>query len=145
MTVFLLDVNVMIALLDPAHVQHDAAHDWFGREGHASWASCPMTQSGALRIIGHARYPNSPGTPAGVAPLLAGLTALPGHVFWSDDISLLDITKIDATRLLSAGQVTDSYLLALARAHGGQLATFDRRLVTDAVNGGSQALRLIEP
>ena len=26
---FLLDVNVLIALIDPAHIQHDAAHGWF--------------------------------------------------------------------------------------------------------------------
>ena len=30
----LLDVNVLIALVDPAHVQHDAVHDWFGQVGH---------------------------------------------------------------------------------------------------------------
>ena len=33
MTRFLLDVNVLIALVDPAHVQHDAAHAWFARVG----------------------------------------------------------------------------------------------------------------
>ncbi len=26
MTTYLLDVNVLIALIDPAHVQHDTAH-----------------------------------------------------------------------------------------------------------------------
>jgi len=45
--------------------------------------------------------------------------------------------------LLDSGQVTDTYLLALARAHGGQLATFDRHLVTDAVVDGPRALHLI--
>ena len=71
------------------------------------------------------------------------LCALPGHIFWPDDISLLDARKLDSGRLLSSGQVTDSYLLALACAHGGRLASFDRRLVTDAVRGGSQGLYLI--
>jgi hypothetical protein len=56
---------------------------------------------------------------------------------------LLDPEWIDAGRLLSAGQVTDSYLLALASAHGGQLASFDRRLVVDAVHGGTNALHLL--
>ena len=141
---FLLDVNVLIALVDPEHVQHDAAHEWFAVEGHAAWATCPLTENGLLRIVGHARYPNSPGTPAAVAPLLAGLRSLPGHVFWPDDISLLDSGHVDASRLLSSAQVTDSYLLALAGAHGGQLASFDRRLVTDAVRGGARRLHLIE-
>jgi hypothetical protein len=28
-TAFLLDVDVLIALIDRAHVHHDAAHAWF--------------------------------------------------------------------------------------------------------------------
>ena len=141
---FLLDVNVLIALVDPAHVAHDAAHEWFEQQGHKAWATCPLTENGLLRIVGGARYPNSPGTPAAVAPLLAALRALPGHVFWPDDISLLDADRVDATRLLDSAQVTDSYLLALACAHEGQLASFDRRLVKDAVRGGARRLHLIE-
>lgn len=140
---FLLDVNVLVALIDPAHVQHDAAHDWFAKHGKKAWATCPLTENGVIRIVGNARYPNSPGTPAAVAQLMAGLCALPGHVFWPDDISLLDTKKLDAMRILNSAQVTDSYLLALACAHGGKLATFDRRLVTDAVRGGAKGLHLI--
>ncbi len=140
---FLLDVNVLIALVDPMHVQHNAAHDWFAKQGKKSWATCPLTENGVIRIVGHIRYPNSPGTPAEVAQLMESLCALPGHVFWPDKISLLDADKIDASRILSSTQVTDSYLLALASAHGGKLATFDRRLVVDAVRGGSKALHLI--
>jgi hypothetical protein len=30
---FLLDVNVLIALIDPAHIQHDRAHGWFAKFG----------------------------------------------------------------------------------------------------------------
>ena len=140
---FLLDINVLVALIDPAHVQHDAAHDWFAKHGKKAWATCPLTQNGVMRIVGNARYPNSPGTPAAVAQIMLGLCALPDHVFWPDDISLLDAKKLDASRILSSAQVTDSYLLALACAHGGKLATFDRRLVTDAVRGGAKGLHLI--
>ena len=143
MTAFLLDVNVLIALIDPAHVHHEAAHAWFAAEGSAAWATCPLTENGVLRVAGHPRYPNSPGAPASAAQVMARLCALPGHVFWPDDISVLDSSRLDASRLLSSGQVTDSYLLALARAHGGKLATFDRRLVLDAVSDGAQSLRLI--
>lgn len=143
-TTFLLDVNVLIALLDPAHVQHDAAHEWIAAQGLHAWATCPLTENGVLRIVGNTRYPNSPGTPAAVAPLLTTLRTLPGHVFWTDDISLLDAERVDATRLLSSAQVTDTYLLALACAHDGQLASLDRRLVKDAVRGGARRLHLIE-
>ncbi|HUZ95502.1 MAG TPA: TA system VapC family ribonuclease toxin [Edaphobacter sp.] len=143
MTRFLLDINVLIALIDPAHVQHDRAHEWFAARGWKAWATCPLTENGVLRIVGHARYPNSPGTPAAVAELLITLCTLPGHEFWSDDITLLDVKRVDGSRLLDSAQVTDSYLLALASAHGSQLATFDQRLVTDAVVNGAQALHLI--
>ena len=142
MTTFLLDANVLIALIDPAHVRHEDAHAWFAAEGHDAWATCPLTENAVLRIVGHTRYPNTPGSPAAVAPLLARLRTLPGHQFWADDISALD-SVLDATRLLTSGQVTDTYLLALARAHGGKLATFDRRLATEAVPDGRRHMHLI--
>lgn len=140
---YLLDVNVLIALLDAGHVQHDAAHAWFGRVGQAAWATCPITESGVLRIIGHARYPNTMETPAAVARVIVQLRSHPGHRFWADDVSLLDPAQVDAGRILTTDQVTDTYLLALARAHGGTLATFDRRLVVDAVPDGARHLEVI--
>jgi toxin-antitoxin system PIN domain toxin len=143
LTRFLIDINVLIALIDPAHIQHDRAHEWFAAPGRHAWATCPLTENGVLRIVGHPRYPNSPGTPAAVAELLAELCTLPGHDFWPDDITLLDAERVHGMRLLDSAQVTDSYLLALAGAHGGKLATFDHRLVTDAVVNGVQALHLI--
>ena len=143
MTGYLLDVNVLIALVDPAHVQHDAAHAWFGEVGQHRFATCPITENGLLRILGHPRYPNSPGSPAAVAAILQALRALPGHQFWPDSLSLADPAHFDIPRLSSHSQVTDSYLLALAQAHGGRLASLDRRLVVDAVPGGRDTLVLI--
>lgn len=143
MTAFLLDVNVLIALLDPTHVHHGDAHKWFSAKGRKAWATCPLTENSVLRILGDQRYPNSAGNPAAVAELLDEFFSLPGHVFWADDISILDRRQLDPSRILTSQQVTDTYLLALAHAHAGQLATLDRRLITDAVKSGSQALHLI--
>ena len=147
---FLLDVNVLIALIDPAHVGHDAAHRWFDAEGKDAWATCPITENGVIRIVGNPNYPNTPGSTAVVAEIVARIRALPGHVFWPDDISLVeadhvDADHVDAGEVLTSAQVTDSYLLASAVAHGGKLATFDRRLSVKAVKGGKAALRLIGP
>ena len=142
---FLLDVNVLIALIDSQNSQHKAAHNWFSGIGQKSWATCPLTENGVLRVVGNPRFPNSPGSPRTVAESLDSLLGLPGHKFWPDDISLLDRGKFDLRRLLTASQVTDSYLLGLAIAHGGQLATFDRRLIPDAVQNGAQGLHLISP
>jgi hypothetical protein len=139
----LLDVNVLIALIDPMHVHHNLTWQWFEMDARSAWATCPITQNGALRIVGDRRYGNSPGSPAAVAEVLARLTTLPGHEFWANDVSLLDPGVVDAARLLNAGQVTDTYLLALACSKGGRLATLDRRLVTSAVRGGADALRLV--
>jgi hypothetical protein len=140
---YLLDVNVLIALIDPAHVRHDQAHEWFGQEGQFAWATCPLTENGVLRIVGAARYPTSPGSPAGVVEMLKILRGLNGHEFWPDNLTLLDSRHIDSARLLDSSQVTDTYLLALATAHGGKLATFDRHLVADAVVNGSKALHIL--
>lgn len=142
---YLLDVNVLIALIDPAITHHAKAQDWFASVGRHAWATCPLTENGVIRIVGNPRYPNSPGSPKDVAELLALFTQTSGHEFWPDDISLLDHSKFDHSRLLNTSQVTDSYLLALAIAHGGQLATLDRRLLEDAVKNGAQGLHLIGP
>jgi len=139
---FLLDVNVLVALLDPLHGFHDAAHDWFAASGARAFATCPLTQNGVLRVVGHPRYPNSPGGPAAVAPKLASLCGLSGHQFWPDNYSLLG-GPVEASLLLTSAQVTDSYLLGLAVGHGGKLATFDRRLSPIAVRGGTRALHII--
>lgn len=141
---YLLDVNVLIALVDPAHVQHEAAHAWFAATGRSAWASCPITEAGLIRVLGHPRYPNSPGPPAAVMPLLVDLRRQSGHAFWPDDISLTDTSLFDAAALLTASQVTDSYLLGLAVRHGGRLATFDRRITPTAVLGGADALTTLD-
>jgi uncharacterized protein len=141
---FLLDVNVLIALIDPTHVHHEPAHTWFGDEGRNSWASCPLTQNGALRIVSHPAYPNTPGAPSIVAEILSRLFRLPGHVFWPDDISLLDADRFTPSALLSHKQITDTYLLGLAAAHNGKLATLDSRLSATATRGGRNSLFLIQ-
>lgn len=143
MTTYLLDVNVLIALVDPAHVQHDRAHDWFSKVGAKSFATCPITENGLLRIIGHPKYPNSPGPPSAVAPALAAIRGLPGHDFWPDSISIADERLVALASLSSHSRVTDVYLLALAQAHKAKLATMDTRLAAEVVARGRSALEVL--
>jgi len=75
--------------------------------------------------------------------VLALARAHPGRTFWFDDLSLLNLEYVDVSRILSTGQETDTYLLALARLQGGTLASFDRRLVVDAVPDGTDHLEVI--
>ncbi|PDT37497.1 MULTISPECIES: TA system VapC family ribonuclease toxin [Sinorhizobium] len=140
---FLLDVNVVIALIDPGHVAHDDAHEWFASNGQTAWATCPTTENGVIRIVGNPKYPNSPGSPSLVMEVVGKLRSLPGHSFWPDDVSLVGSGDIAPAKILTSGQVTDTYLLALAKARGGKLATFDRKLSAAAVTGGNSALHLI--
>lgn len=140
---WLLDVNVLISLIDPTHILHEAAHHWWTGIAGEPWATCPMTENAVMRIVGHPRYPNSAGSPAAVAPIVMGLCALPGHVFWADDLSLTASERVKPSAIETPGQVTDTYLLALAVSKGGRLATFDRRLSTRAVHGGRGGLYVI--
>ena len=86
MTTYLLDVNVLIALVDAAHVQHDAAHAWFAKVAQPSWATCPLTENAFLRIMGAATYPGRVGDPMSLRILLKQMCAFPGHQFWADTV-----------------------------------------------------------
>ena len=134
----LLDVNVLIALLDAAHIHHALASSWLQREIGAGWASCPITQSGCIRIMSQPAYPGALAA-AAVAQRLSEAAAGAAHQFWPDDVNLLQAGALDWQRVLGHRQVTDAYLLALAVRHGGRLVTFDRRITTAAVAGTSEA------
>lgn len=144
MTVYLLDANVLIALIDMRHDAHERSADWFASSTSDGWATCPLTQNAVLRVVGRASYANSPGSPMAVMPTLAALLKRPGHRFWPDDISLLDAAHFDASRMIAPGRLTDTYLLGLAKAHGAVFATLDRRLIADAVPGGREHLHVID-
>ena len=134
----LLDVNVLLALLDSDHVDHDRVHDWLDSEISRGWATCPLTENGFIRIISQPRYPGPISTSEAIE-LLEFATNSAEHEFWPCDISALDATVIDRSRVLGPRQVTDSYLLALAASRGGRFVTFDHRVSLGAVPGASVA------
>lgn len=128
----LLDVNVLIALLDVAHVHHRLASDWLGREIGHGWASCPITQAGCIRIMSQPAYPGAQPA-AEVAARLAEAAATPHHAFWPADVDLLHPESLAWSRVLGHRQVTDAYLLALAVRHKGRFVTLDHRVPVAAV------------
>jgi uncharacterized protein len=130
----LLDVNMLIALLDAAHVGHAAASRWLAREFKHGWASCPLTQNGCIRIMSQPAYPGALAA-AEVAGRLAEAARDPSHAFWPDDVSLLDERVLNWQHVLGHRQVTDNYLLALAVHHEGRFITFDERISGAAVHG----------
>lgn len=141
MSTYLLDVNVLLALTEPQHVHHEAAHLWFADKGAEAWATCPLTENGFVRIVSHPSYPNRPGDVAAVLELLDRLCRAEGHRFWAQDISIREVLKSDV--VISHALVTDVYLLGLAVHKKGVLATLDQRLPADKVEGGVAALELI--
>jgi toxin-antitoxin system PIN domain toxin len=140
---YLLDVSLVIALLDRMHVAHDAANDWFSANASAGWATCPIVENGAVRIMCQPSYPNVQESPALVAAALRRLCQLRGHEFWLDSLSLVSSTEFDLSRLPSARHVTDTYLLGLAVSRQGKLATLDKRLVAMAVRNGASHLEFV--
>lgn len=101
---WLLDVNVLIALIDSSHIGHEVAHRWFQTIDGASWASCLITENAVLRIVSHPKYPNSAGSPAAVASIVAELRELPGHAFWPDDLCLVASDLVDPNAISTHGQ-----------------------------------------
>ena len=130
----LLDVNVLIALLDAAHIHHQRASQWLEQSLHHGWASCPLTQIGCLRIMAQPAYTQALPL-AAVAQRLGQAAATPAHLFIADDYSLLDADSLHWPQLLGHRQVTDAYLLGLAVRHGCRFVSFDARVNLAAVPG----------
>ena len=132
----LLDVNVLIALLDQAHPHHSTASRWLKTNIANGWASCPITQNGCIRIMSQAAYPGA--RPAAqIIERLREALSHSAHAFWPDDAAIVDAQVVDGTRVHSARQVTDTYLLALALKHHGRLVTFDAGIALSAVKGAA--------
>lgn len=138
----LLDVNVLIALFDPTHVHHEPAHDWFAENRSRGWATCPMTENAFVRILSRPLEGRPAERASALASHLRAFCAAADHLFWGDTISLLDSTRADLSAAPNR-QLTDIYLAALAHAHGGVLATFDRAIPVAAAPGAG--LEVIGP
>ena len=121
-------VNVLIALFDSGHVHHEVAHDWFADNHADGWATCPLTQSGFVRVSSNEKALPDAKTPQEAVLLLRRIVALPHHHFWQDDVSLATSQLFDVTRLTGYRQVTDAHLVTLALHRGGRLATLERKI-----------------
>ncbi|MDQ6665287.1 MAG: hypothetical protein M3Z23_12940, partial [Acidobacteriota bacterium] len=64
----LLDVNVLVALFDPAHPSHEDAHRWFSRHRAQGWAACAVAINGCIRVPSNPAYRTVEATPSEVAP-----------------------------------------------------------------------------
>ena len=130
MSVYLLDVNVLVALSWANHEQHEAASNWFRTHQRSGWATCPLTQAGFVRVSSNPRvFPDAP-PPAKVLEILETNLGHASHRFWKMDIGLNDAISPFADRFVGHQQTTEAYLLGLAIHKGGILASFDSSLVS---------------
>jgi toxin-antitoxin system PIN domain toxin len=129
--VALLDVNALVALAWDSHVHHAAMLAWFTANGPAGWATCPITESGFVRVSSNPIVlPSAIGIDA-ARGVLSKLRSRPDHRFLTDDVSLADG---DVPSIAGYRQVTDAHLLTLARRRGVRLVTFDSSIL--AMGGG---------
>ena len=134
----LLDINVIIALLDPDHAFHERAHGWWGIHGRDGWASCPLTENGAVRILSSPGYSRNDGfTPSELISTLREFVEQTDHEFWEDSLSLRDEKTFAVERIHGSRQLTDLYLLALAVDRNARLVTFDEKIPLSAVRGAN--------
>lgn len=136
----LLGINVLIALLDANHAFHQRAHQWWGANIKSGWASCPLTENGVVRIMSNPGYSQTLRlTAMDLINRLKLFSAKTNHEFWPDDLSLRDGAVFIAERMHSSRLLTDIYLLGLAVAHGGRLATFDQGISLSVVAAAKAA------
>ena len=140
----LLDVNVLIAPFDPAHVHHEAAHKWFGSNRKYRWATCPLTENAFVRVLSNPSYPGQTTTEEDATSRLQTFSTEREHVFWPDSVSIRELGRFRWKHVQGHRQLTDVYLLALAISNQGRLATFDSTISPDAIEGAKkQHLELI--
>jgi toxin-antitoxin system PIN domain toxin len=133
----LLDVNVLVALFDPTHVHHEAAHEWFAPARKQGWATCPITELGLIRVLSNPGYSGRRTTALDARHRLAQFASSGGHLFWSDTVSLRDDDVFDLASMMGHRQLTDLYLLGTAVANRGALATFDRGIARACVKSAT--------
>jgi toxin-antitoxin system PIN domain toxin len=124
----LLDVNMLVALGWSSHAHHEVARDWIERNRDFGWATCPITQNAFARISSNTAFTPDAVAPSMAVQLLRNLTHTKGHVFWPDDMALVDLDL--SGMILGHKQVTDVYLLGLAKYHSGRLVTLDQKIAS---------------
>ncbi len=118
MSGWLLDVNALLACAWKSHADHAPMLAWLLQT--PQWATCPLTESGFVRIsmsaAFQARFEDA-------RTSLATLRALPWHRFLTDDVEAAALPV-----LTSYKETTDAHLVTLAKRHRLRLATLDAAL-----------------
>ena len=146
--VWLLDVNVLLAWLWPMHEAHNAASSWMHNHRQESWATCPVTEMGFLRIVTTRSFsPHAPVWAEAAGILRKQTEGSPRHCFWPDSLTTAELDRCLGRHIKSPSLITDAYLLTLAMQNDGRMVTFDYRMETLAPEGSAEreALVILRP
>ncbi len=127
MSGWLLDVNSLLGCGWKSHADHVPLLNWLLQV--ENWATCPISESGFIRISQTTAYRASFQS---AQKSLATLRALKGHRFVVDDIHAALLPP-----LTSYKDTTDAHLVTLAKRHGLKLATLDATLLAKTWAAGA--------
>ncbi len=134
------DINLLIALVHPAHEHHAQALDWFSTTKR--YVTTPITEAGFIRL---ALTQSVMGSPVSLTEALASLTSVkrdPRAEFLADDATFTK-PRIALDGLVGHRQVTDIHLVNLASRHKAQLVTFDVRIAGTLVGKDKGYVQII--
>lgn len=127
----------MVALAWDSHIHHEAVRAWFAAKSADGWATCPVTESGFVRVSSNPKVLPGFVDVAAARRVLSMLRGVGVHRFLLDDVSPTDP---DVPAIFGHRQVTDAQLLTLARRHGTSLVTFDAGVEALAEGRGVELL-----
>ena len=138
---YLLDVNVLVALLDEDHIHHELASEWFDTRD-LQWALCPFSEAGFLRYMTRPKTGDMSVEEA--TRMLAGLAEQPGYHYQPITADWSALSSPFFKRVFGHNQITDAFLLGMAIQEELVLATFDKAMLHLAGKYRSHVLLLTE-
>jgi toxin-antitoxin system PIN domain toxin len=123
---YLLDVNVLLALLAENHIHYQLVTDWFSTP-ELWWAVCPFTEAGFIRNATAPR--NGSITVSEATKVLARIAKQPGYHYLPITADWQTLTRPFFARIFGTKQVTDAYLLGLAIREDCVLVTMDKAIL----------------
>ncbi len=125
--IWLVDGNLLAAYVLSGHPHHAQVERWFDNLTDR-FATCSVTQGTLLRL--HMRLAIDKSS-AAAWRALAEVEAHTLHDYCSDDLPYREVPH----RLMQGhGQITDAWLIELARRNGGKVATLDQGMVATYPN-----------
>ena len=128
MKLFLLDVNVLIALAWPNHPFHQRAVTRLTRRERHQWATCLLTQAAFVRLSSNPAVIPDAKSPSEAGDMLGSMVDDPNHVFLEAKTKRFEQLQELLQRCHGANQVNDAFLIWLAASHRACLLTFDSPL-----------------